>query len=76
MPVLVGLRPIGTVRGLPTKRLKRALEATLEISEGEGVGPYLCVCCLSGHKDVPGVEAAVGVHWLWLRLPGVSRAIL
>ena len=33
--VLVGLPPIGTVKILLAKRLKGALETTLEISEGE-----------------------------------------
>lgn len=46
MPGLVGLHPIGTVKGLPTKTWKGALEATLDISEWEGVGHYLCMRCL------------------------------
>lgn len=69
MPVLVGLPPIKTSKGLPTKRLKGALETTLEISEGEGMGPlYVDVLSLPGTKmsckGVSRTQAAVFAPWL------------
>ena len=69
MPVVVGLSPIETSKGLPTKRLKGALETTLEISEGKGMGP-LHVDVLSvpntkmSRKGGSRTEAAVGAAWL------------
>lgn len=50
-PLLVGLSPIETSKGLPTRMLKGALETTLEISEGEEMGPlYMGVLSVPGTK--------------------------
>lgn len=49
--MLVGLPPIGTTKGLPTKRLKGVLEATVEISEREGTGyPFVDVLSVPGTR--------------------------
>lgn len=69
MPVLVGLPSIGTIKGLPTKRLKGALETTLDISEQEGMGP-LPVHALS----VPGTKTSLqGVRALAPAAPAQGK---
>lgn len=57
---------------MPTKRLKGALEVTLEISDGEGMGPlYINVLSVPGTKmsckGVVGLKQGTGMRepWLW-----------
>ena len=56
--------PVGTSKGAPTKKVKGALETTLEVSEGEGVGSlYVAVPSVPGTEmsceGVSGAEAAM-----------------
>lgn len=67
MPVLVGLPSIGTITGLPAKRLKGALGTRLDTSEQEGMGPYLCECSL---YQAHGCPPRGCMPWLRLRCPG------